>query len=261
MNKLLWIILLGVLVLVLVLVLVVVFSTTKIQQYTYKSSTNTQKGIIVIRHAQDVEDADIITGNFTAPIPCNTQPAINIYYQQKRLNPDGISSAKAFSYILNQVVTNSQIAPITDIYVKNPDQNLYNQPTTSNPFMTVYPYICDTNNNISPQSIHIYQNFQTDIQTILNNSTGSVVICWDAESLWSGKSNEYCGRTNLPVNTSIMYQLDQFYQIPDEQIFQKVPQKGSTIYTYISPGNIKIFNMTIGTNGGGVLNDGYVPCI
>ena len=252
MNKLLWVILFG------LLILAVILLTMNIHKYTYKSLINPQKGIIVIRHGQDVDDKDIINGNFIAPIPC-INPTMNILYQQKRLNSQGISSAKAFSSILNQVVTNLQIAHITDIYVKNPDQT--GGPTTSNPFMTVYPYICD--NNISPKGIHISQTFpaQADIQTMLNNSTGSIVICWDAESLWSDNSGENnCGRTNLPISGSIIKQLDKFYQIPEDQISKKVPKKGSTIYTYISHGKINIFNMTLGANGG-ILKNGYgTPC-
>ena len=54
MNKLLWVILFG------LLILAVILLTMNIHKYTYKSLINPQKGIIVIRHGQDVDDKDII---------------------------------------------------------------------------------------------------------------------------------------------------------------------------------------------------------
>ena len=196
--------------------------------------------LIVIRHGEDVDNdkRKKRKPGYYKELPNGEK----IYYDRDGLNKEGKKQAQSFAKVLPKLVKELGISDITRIITKDPK-------TTPNPFDTILPFI----DSQDIMDVRLPSTIDGIKKSNLFPDETSVLVCFDAETLWSKKDDGK--RTLQPSSDSLLHFLNQAYDInddDDDNHFPGPPQKGHTVYIYRSKGTMDLYKM-VDYN-----NDGYV---
>lgn len=178
------------------------------------------RSIIVIRHADD------LTGSWPSSSDVVTLPnGVRVPVPQHGLSPAGVIRAKLLPSVIPKWMKASNFGTIGRVITKDPSKLEY----TPNPFDTIYP-------TIQAQRVMgvVLLPGLSDLQKVMSDptklfpSTGSLLICWDAEGIW-GPKDASGNRPVSPIPGSI---LDTLSGTP----VTTYPLKGTTLYAFTGSG-------------------------
>jgi hypothetical protein len=155
-----------------------------------------------------------------------------VYYQEGLTPEEGKQQAASIAKFLPKLVNELGISDITRVLVKEPNT------TRPNPFDTILPFI-EAQRIMDVQLPSTTEQVKESGVGLFPDET-SVVLCWDAEGLWSPKVDGK--RTREPDSKSLLCYLNKAYQINNATI-PGPPVKGSTIYVYRSKGKMEVFRL------------------
>lgn len=183
-----------------------------------------QNCLIVIRHGKDVDNSKRKNGERTKTLPNKEK----VVYYQDGLNEEGKKQAKSFAKVLPEFVHDLDISPITRVITKDPK-------TTPNPFDTILPFIMAQNitDVRLPSTLDGIKNSQ------LFPDDTSVLVCFDAEVLWSPKVNGK--RPPKPNSESLLHYVNKAYEIDTD--IPGPPEEGRTIYIYRGKGEMEVHKL------------------
>lgn len=184
------------------------------------SCVRRMRSIIVLRHADD------LSGSWPSSSDVFTLPnGVHVPVPQHGLSPAGVARAKLLPSVIPKWMRASNFGPIGRVITKDPSKLEY----TPNPFDTIYP-------TIQAQRVMdvVLLPGLSDLQKLMSDfsrsfpSTGSLIICWDAEGIW-GPKNATGNRPASPIPGSI---LDTLSMSP----VSTYPLKGTTLYAFTGSG-------------------------
>lgn len=178
------------------------------------------RAIIVLRHAEDLSGGWPLSSDvFTLP------DGVRVPVPQHGLSSAGFTRAKLLPSVIPKWMTASGFGPIGRVITKDPSKLAY----TPNPFDTIYP-------TLQAQRVMdvVLLPGLTDLQkrmadsTQLFPTTGSLLICWDAEGMW-GPKDASGNRPVSPIAGSILDTLSA-------TTVTSYPVKGTTLYAFTGSG-------------------------
>ena len=178
------------------------------------------RAIIVIRHGDDLSGGWPLSADvFTLP------NGVRVPVPQHGLSSAGFTRARLLPSVIPKWMTASNFGSIGRVITKDPSKLAY----TPNPFDTIYP-------TIQAQRVMdvVLLPGLTDLQkrmadsTQLFPTTGSLLICWDAEGIW-GSKDASGNRPTSPVKGSILDTLST-------TTVMSYPVKGTTLYAFTGSG-------------------------
>lgn len=219
------------------------------------------KAVVVVRHGEDLStwtttrEAQTAEWLQVAPNwPTYALPnGSTVTVQLHGLSPRGEAQAKFLGKSLPVIVTALGCAPITRVVTKRPSGvNENGSGVTPNPFDTVYPLIDSVDFKarggsvvlINPQKknnpivdaelMKMLDPEATAGDSILEGTSGSTVLCWDAEGLWgenSGGSRPFDKNGILSIMSGPA--IGAYLRRMDTELGGGCPGKAARVYVFV----------------------------
>lgn len=178
------------------------------------------RAIIVVRHADDLSGGWPLSSDvFTLP------NGVRVPVPQHGLSAAGFTRAKLLPSVIPKWATASGFGSIGRVITKDPSKLAY----TPNPFDTIYPTLQaqQVMDVVLLPGLSDLQKVMAD-PTQLFPTTGSLLICWDAEGMW-GPKDASGNRPPSPIAGSILDTLSA-------TTVWTYPVKGTTLYAFTGAG-------------------------
>lgn len=157
----------------------------------------------------------------------------DIKYYLKGLSYEGEVAAKSYAEVLPKLVSDLGIADVGRVIAKDPRPD----GATPNPFDTIYPFIART----GVKDVRLPSEAAAAKGDVFpNDATGSIVVSFDVEGLWSPKQSDG-SRTRQPDSNSLLHFLNDKYNIDGDMAGP--PRKGKTMYVYRGKGKMEVYTM------------------
>jgi len=230
------------------------------------------KAVVVVRHGEDLSAwattraqvnpawTDGAAGNPALPAVAPGWPnyalpnGTTITLQQHGLSPAGETQARFLGRNLPVIVAAFGCAEISRVVTKRPyGLNEKNKAVTPNPFDTLYPFISSeafkakggdvvlinpgkgANPILDEGLVKMLNPDAAPKDSILEGTSGSTVLCWDAEGLWGEKNAEDARPFDKNSILSIMAgpALGAYIRRMDAELGGGCPGKAARIYVFV----------------------------